>query len=104
MKLQSDKTRRAGNAYETHHLTRGPAPGPYAQSAEGVFRLRRSRLLCRGNAARQPRRSSADQVSAAHSGGCVETRSLDHHPRGARIAAADPGADWTVRHATPRWG
>src|SRR5580704_15213457 len=66
----------AGNVHEAHHLYRRPASGSQAKGAEGIFRLCRPRLLFRGDVARQSRRPAADQVSPAHPGRCVETRSL----------------------------
>src|SRR4051812_3830051 len=87
------------NVHEAHHLHRGSARGSPAKGAQGIFRLRRSRLLFRGHVARQPRRPAADKVSPTYPGRRVEARSLDHHPRGAGRAAADPGADWADGHA-----
>ena len=44
----------------------------------------------------------ADQVPPAHPGRRLEARSLHHHPRRARGAAADPGAGRPARHAARR--
>ena len=63
------------------------------QGAEGVLRLCRPRLLCRGNAARQPRRSAARSSCASASWSMSSQRSTrDHDPGRAGGAAADPGA------------
>src|ERR1700684_3290584 len=87
------------NVHETHYLHRGSAAAPYAEGAEGIFRLLRSRLLCRGNAARQPGRFAGDQIASAHPHRRVEARYLDDHPGRTGSAAADPGAGRADRDA-----
>src|SRR3984885_4964213 len=87
------------NVHETHYLHRGSAAAPYAEGAEGIFRLLRPWLLCRGNAARQPGGFAGDQITPAYPCRCVEARYLDDHPGRTGRAAADPGAGRPDRHA-----
>ena len=61
-------------------LHRGPAAARAAQRAEDVLRLRRRRLLQRGDAARQPRRHGAHQAAPARPGERRPAQHRDHHP------------------------
>ncbi len=91
---------------DTHHATddlyRGPAADRPPQGAARLHRLCRSGLLCRTDAARQPRRSRAHQAAPAHSVRCQQSQHQDDDPRRACRAAAGAGADRALRHAARR--
>ena len=102
MTFKAANTRRDGNVHEAYHLHRRSAHAAQAARAEGVLRLRRSRFLCRGDAARQSRGPAANKTAPAHPGRCLQARHVDQHPGRALRPAPDPGAGRPARHAAWR--
>ena len=96
------KFKKGRDVHEANYLHRRSAPASQASRTEGVFRLCGPWLLHRGYAARQPRRSRSDQVPPADPGRRLQARSLHDNSGGAGVAAADPGAGRTTRHAVWR--
>ena len=93
---------RSGPLHEGHYLHRRPAAACPPQGSARLFRVRRQRLLQRGNAARQPRRPRGHQVAPARAGGRLLAQPRHHRHRAEGVVAVRAGADRAVRHAARR--